>query len=283
MSTTGYIWSTIGYSNVRTILSTTGSRNVRKILSAIGSSNVRQILSTIGSSNVRKILSTIGSINVRKILSQIGSSNVRKILSTTNSQNGQTIMTTTGSSNVLKILSTTGSSNRRKIMSTTGSKNRQTIMSTTSSCNGLSEYNLDARVHLVIHAVFGFLQICSFWRKKNSYRDYGGVCDFWSTNENIVKDYSVSIQIPTISLEMPVPSQGHYGFHSFSLVDWFCLFIYLCVFTFPLEDCSQFGNFVITFIYQLFGNEQHSSYWENTISPIGYIVTFWHVLVAILH
>jgi hypothetical protein len=51
-------------------------------------------------------------------------------------------------------------------MSTTGSKNGQTIMSTTSSCNGLSEYNLDARVHLVIHAVFGFLQICSFWRKK---------------------------------------------------------------------------------------------------------------------
>jgi hypothetical protein len=24
---------------------------------------------------------------------------------------------------------------------------------------------------------------------------------------------------PTISLEMPVPSQGHYGFHSFSVVD----------------------------------------------------------------
>jgi hypothetical protein len=26
---------------------------------------------------------------------------------------------------------------------------------------------------------------------------------------------------PTISLEMPEPSQGHYGFHSFSVVDWF--------------------------------------------------------------
>jgi hypothetical protein len=24
---------------------------------------------------------------------------------------------------------------------------------------------------------------------------------------------------------MPVPSQGHYGFHSFPVVDWFCLFI----------------------------------------------------------
>jgi hypothetical protein len=25
---------------------------------------------------------------------------------------------------------------------------------------------------------------------------------------------------------MPIPSQGHYGFHSFPVVDWFCLFIY---------------------------------------------------------
>jgi hypothetical protein len=47
---------------------------------------------------------------------------------------------------------------------------------------------------------------------------------------------------------MPVPSQGHYGFHFFSVVDWFCLFIYLWVLTFPLEDCSEFGNFVITLI-----------------------------------
>ena len=39
---------------------------------------------------------------------------------------------------------------------------------------------------------------------------------------------------PTISFEMPVPSQGHYGFHSFPVVDWFCLFIYLWVLTFPL-------------------------------------------------
>jgi hypothetical protein len=33
---------------------------------------------------------------------------------------------------------------------------------------------------------------------------------------------------------MLVPSQGHYGFHSFSVVDWFCLSIYLWVLTFPL-------------------------------------------------
>jgi hypothetical protein len=43
-------------------------------------------------------------------------------------------------------------------------------------------------------------------------------------------------------------SQGHYGFHSFPVVDWFCLFIYLWVLTFPLLDCSEFGNFVITLI-----------------------------------
>jgi hypothetical protein len=36
---------------------------------------------------------------------------------------------------------------------------------------------------------------------------------------------------------MPVPSQGHNGFHSFPVVDWFCLFIYLWVLIFPLEDC----------------------------------------------
>ena len=28
-----------------------------------------------------------------------------------------------------------------------------------------------------------------------------------------------NLQIPTISLEMPVPSQGYYGFHSFPVVD----------------------------------------------------------------
>ena len=58
---------------------------------------------------------------------------------------------------------------------------------------------------------------------------------------------------PTISLEMSVPSQGHYGFHSFPVVDWFCLFIYLWVLTFPLEDCSEFGNFVITLIFPIEG------------------------------
>ena len=47
---------------------------------------------------------------------------------------------------------------------------------------------------------------------------------------------------------MPVPSQGHCSFPSFPVVDWFCLFIDLWVLLFPLEDCSVFGNFVITLI-----------------------------------
>ena len=33
------------------------------------------------------------------------------------------------------------------------------------------------------------------------------------------------LNVLQVSLEMPVPSQGHYGFHSFPVVDWFCLFI----------------------------------------------------------
>jgi hypothetical protein len=45
-----------------------------------------------------------------------------------------------------------------------------------------------------------------------------------------------------------ISSQGHYGFHSFLVVNRFCLFIYLWVLTFPLEDCSEFGNFVLTLI-----------------------------------
>ena len=42
---------------------------------------------------------------------------------------------------------------------------------------------------------------------------------------------------PTISLEMPVPSKGHCGFPSFQVVDWFCLFVYLWILPFLLEDC----------------------------------------------
>ena len=35
-----------------------------------------------------------------------------------------------------------------------------------------------------------------------------------------------------LAIVLPVPNQGHYGFHSFPVVDWFCLFIFLWVLTF---------------------------------------------------
>ena len=65
------------------------------------------------------------------------------------------------------------------------------------------------------------------------------------TNINFLNLDSNMLQ-PTISLEMPIPSQDHCGFPSFPVVDWFCLFVDLWVLPFPLEDCSVFGNFVIT-------------------------------------
>ena len=58
---------------------------------------------------------------------------------------------------------------------------------------------------------------------------------------------------PTISLKIPVSGQGHYGFYSFPVVEWFGLFIYLWVLTFPLEDCLEFGHFVITLIQAISG------------------------------
>ena len=93
--------------------------------------------------------------------------------------------------------------------------------------------------------------------------------EFLGTNQM----FALLIQ-PTISLEMPVPSQGHYGFPSFLVVDWCCLFIYLWILTFPLEDCSEFGNLVITLIEVY--NKQiiacHFSY--HTRSAFGWINGF---------
>jgi hypothetical protein len=73
---------------------------------------------------------------------------------------------------------------------------------------------------------------------------------------------------------MPVPSQGHYGFHSFPVVDWFCLFIYLWDLTFPLLDCSDFGNFVITLI-KLFRWYIHLQNTLNSFAGIFIYKTHW--------
>jgi hypothetical protein len=46
--------------------------------------------------------------------------------------------------------------------------------------------------------------------------------------------FQTIIEVIWAYLMMPVPSQSHYGFHSFPVVDRFCLFLYLWVLTFPL-------------------------------------------------
>jgi hypothetical protein len=80
---------------------------------------------------------------------------------------------------------------------------------------------------------------------------------------------------------MPVPSQGYYGFHSFPVLDWFCLFIYLWVLTFPLEDCSEFGNVVIILwnyrenLYFIFQDKLH--YYAGSIATQMYSWRQWSV------
>ena len=72
---------------------------------------------------------------------------------------------------------------------------------------------------------------------------------------------------------MPVPSQGHCGFSSFPVVDWFCLFVDFWVLPFPLEDCSVFDNFVVTLIYKTLHRkleiEQHKLHKIPGISSVG--------------
>ena len=54
-----------------------------------------------------------------------------------------------------------------------------------------------------------------------------------------------------LSFRNACTKSGPLRFPSFPVVDWFCLFIDLWVLTFPLEDCSVFGNFVITLIQRI--------------------------------
>jgi hypothetical protein len=70
-----------------------------------------------------------------------------------------------------------------------------------------------------------------------------------------------------------------------SVVDWFCLFVHLWVLPFPLEDCSVFGNFVITLMYLCHNGRKfslespislHQSNWlmvaDNCITHLQYKV-----------
>ena len=69
--------------------------------------------------------------------------------------------------------------------------------------------------------------------------------------------------ISVICIFLPVPSRGHCGFPSFQVVDWFCLFVDLWVFTFPLEDCSVFVNFVIILLHFCFHLQKCSDMEKN--------------------
>jgi hypothetical protein len=64
---------------------------------------------------------------------------------------------------------------------------------------------------------------------------------------------------------MPVPSQGHYGFHSFPVFDWFCLFIYLRVLTFPsvillLPLFTINCGFIVIFLLKHLNYSRHPTY-----------------------
>ena len=92
-----------------------------------------------------------------------------------------------------------------------------------------------------------------------------------------------------ISLEMPVPSQGHYGFHSFPVVDWFCLFIYN--YEFWLSLCKIVRSSVILLLplfvnfkgepYIMLGNKLYlmtrfALYKTNTLSWIFIVLAHWN-------
>jgi hypothetical protein len=92
-------------------------------------------------------------------------------------------------------------------------------------------------------------------------------------------------------------ADGHYSHPRAIITDrehitgWFCLFIYLWVLTFPLEDSSEFGNFVITLICKNTGkffemlekknpNMNSYSYWLiNGYFHIGAVICSRSVIV----
>jgi hypothetical protein len=91
-------------------------------------------------------------------------------------------------------------------------------------------------------------------------RKVHSTCIFGVKNKTGTKySYSLSLVFGMISRSCNI---GHYGFPSFPIVDWFCLFIYLWVLTFPLEDYLEFSNFVITLIIKVM-----HYYKCNLISP----------------
>ena len=115
--------------------------------------------------------------------------------------------------------------------------------------------------------------------------------DNWISNDNAYRNKWKRTCIWTFDYETDnrkdtnthTNDNSHYGFHSFPVVDWFCLFIYLWVLTFPLQDCSEFGNFVITLIvcYMSCVNVLHSVL-LNCICNVEWKIKLWWWEVKII-
>ena len=75
------------------------------------------------------------------------------------------------------------------------------------------------------------------------------LCSFWISIKDEELDLLSFYWIPKFLWKCLYQVKAHCDFLSFPVVDWFCLFVDLWVLPFPLEDCSVFGNFVITLIY----------------------------------
>ena len=80
------------------------------------------------------------------------------------------------------------------------------------------------------------------------------LCYIYVEDKSTFREFVVSIIIgqPLHFFRNACIKSGSLRFSQFPVVDWFCLFIHLWVLTLPLEDCSEFGNFVITLTEYLY-------------------------------
>ena len=66
---------------------------------------------------------------------------------------------------------------------------------------------------------------------------------------------------------------GPLRFPTFPVVDWFCLFAYIWVLSFPLEDCLESGNFVITLIWNCYNSVEPFSFFTSKVKYISEQIT----------
>jgi hypothetical protein len=80
------------------------------------------------------------------------------------------------------------------------------------------------------------------------------LCYTYIEDQSTFREFVVSIIIGQLLhfFRNACIKSGSLRFHSFPVVDWFCLFIHLWVLTLPLEICSEFDNFGITLTEYLY-------------------------------